>query len=51
MIAEIITLLQSHHFMGAGEFTEIAKGKNELVKNFSDFKRQIKRIWQSRKKL
>lgn len=51
MIANIITLLQTNDFLGAGEFTEIAKGKNELVKNFSDFKRQIKRIWQSRKKL
>lgn len=50
MIAEIITLLQTHHFMGAGEFTEIAKGKNELVKNWSDFKRQIKRLWQLKRK-
>ncbi len=30
IIAEIITLLQKHHFKGAGKFTEIAKGKNEL---------------------
>jgi len=34
MIAEIITLLQSHHFIGAGEFTEIAKGKREIDNYF-----------------
>jgi len=45
MIADIITLLQSHHFMGAGEFTEIAKGKNELDNYF----RKIKR-WLSQRK-
>jgi hypothetical protein len=28
MISQIIELLQKHHFYGAGEFTEIAKGKN-----------------------
>jgi len=45
MIAEIITLLQSHTFYGAGEFTEIAKGKNEIDNYF----RKIKR-WLSQKK-
>lgn len=49
MIAEIITLLQSNNFYGAGEFTEIAKGKNELTSNFRIFKRKIQRVWQSRK--
>jgi hypothetical protein len=49
MIAEIIKLLQSHDFNGAGEYTEIAKGKNEMVTNWSGFKNKIKRIWQSRK--
>lgn len=34
MIADIITLLQSHHFIGAGEFTEIAKGKREIDNYF-----------------
>jgi hypothetical protein len=47
MIADIITLLQSHHFIGAGEFTEIAKGKNELDNYF----RKLKRKWQSPKRL
>ena len=50
MIADIIKLLRSHHFMGAGKFTEIAKGQNELVTNWKDFKRQIYRQWQLLKK-
>jgi len=50
MIADIIKLLQSHDFNGAGEYTEIAKGKNEIVTNWSGFKNKIKRIWQSRKR-
>jgi hypothetical protein len=49
MISQIIELLQKHHFYGAGEFTEIAKGKNEIITTFSDAKNKIKRIWQSRK--
>lgn len=50
MIADIIKLLQSHDFYGAGEYTEIAKGKNELVTNWIGFKNKIKRIWLSRSK-
>ena len=46
MIAEIITLLQSHTFYGAGEFTEIAKGKNETDNYF----RKIKRAWHLKSK-
>ena len=49
MIADIIKLLQSHDFYGAGEYTEIAKGENELVSNWSGFKNKIKRKWQLRK--
>jgi hypothetical protein len=50
MITEIITLLQSNPFYGAGKFTEIAKGQNEITteKNFTE---KIKRIWLSRRKL
>jgi len=50
MIADIIKLLQTHDFYGAGEYTEIAKGKNELVTNWGGFKNKIKRIWLSRSK-
>jgi len=45
MIADIIKLLQSADFNGAGEYTEIAKGKHELVTNFSVFKNKITRKW------
>lgn len=48
-IADIITLLQKLDYIGAGENTEIAKGRNELITDFSTFKQKIKRKWQSRK--
>ena len=44
MISEIIRTLQSNEFYGAGEYTEIAKGKNEIVTNWKGAKRKIKRI-------
>ena len=49
MISQIIKILQSNEFYGAGEFTEVAKGKHELVSGLKDAKRKIKRIWQSKK--
>lgn len=50
MISEIIRTLRSNEFYGAGEFTEIAKGKHELVSNWKGAKRKIKRLWLSLKK-
>lgn len=49
MIADIIKLLQSNPFYGAGKFTEIAKGQNEIAtrKNFIE---KIKRAWHNKKK-
>ncbi len=41
MIAETIKLLHSHHFKGAGKFTEIAKGKNELGNELRKIKRWL----------
>ena len=43
MIAEIIKTLKIDDFYGAGKFTEIAKGKNEMVSTWGDFKRKYKR--------
>ena len=43
MIAEIIKTLKSDKFHGAGKFTEIAKGKREMVFTWSDFKRKYTR--------
>ena len=50
MIADIIKLLQSNPFYGAGKFTEIAKGEKQIVLNFKGFNEKIKRIWLSKKK-
>jgi len=44
IIADIVTLLQSHTFYGAGKYTEIAKGKNEIGHTL----RKINRLWLSR---
>jgi len=43
MIADIIDLLQKLDYYGAGEYTEIAKGKYELITNFKTFKTKIVR--------
>jgi hypothetical protein len=50
MIANTISILQSDNFYGAGEFTEIAKGKHELVSDWKGLKNKVVRIWQSRSK-
>ena len=50
MIAEIIRTLQSNPFYGAGKYTEIAKGKNELPRNYSALKTKLKRQWQTLKR-
>tara|TARA_R110000782_G_scaffold11429_1_gene34757 strand:- start:947 stop:1102 length:156 start_codon:yes stop_codon:yes gene_type:complete len=42
-IKYIIDVLRSGDFYGAGKFTEIAKGKNELVTDWEGIKRKIKR--------
>lgn len=49
MIAEVLRVLQSNDFYGAGKYTEIAKGKYEYTTTWDGFKRKIKRQWQSRK--
>ncbi len=46
MIASIIELLQKNEFYGAGKYTEIAKGKNEI----GNYSNKIKRKWLSKKK-
>lgn len=46
---KIIEILISNTFYGAGENTEIAKGKFELVENWKDGKEKIKRLWLSKK--
>ena len=48
MIAEIIKILQGGDYYGAGEYTEIAKGKREMVSTWKGFKRKIKRQFKSK---
>jgi hypothetical protein len=43
MIAQIIETLQSGDFYGAGPYTEIAKGKHEIVTGWRGIRRKIKR--------
>ena len=43
MISEIIKILQDKDYPGAGNYTEIAKGKHQLVTSWRGFKRKIKR--------
>jgi len=43
MIAEIIKILQERDYYGAGQYTEIAKGKRQIVSDWKGFKRKIKR--------
>ena len=50
MIAEVIKILREGDFHGAGEYTEIAKGKHELVTDWKSIKRKIKRQWRLRKR-
>lgn len=50
MITEIIKVLHSNDFNGAGKYTEIAKGKHQQVFTFKEMKKKIRRVWLSRKK-
>ena len=47
-IIEILDTLRSNEFYGAGECTEIAKGKHEYITTWKGLKRKAKRIWKSR---
>ena len=49
MITDIIKELQDKDHFGIGCNIEIAKGKNEFVTSWKDFKRKIKRQWLLRK--
>ena len=49
MIAKIIDLLQTNDFYNVSEVVEIAKGKHELIDNFSDGLVKVKRVFKYRK--
>ena len=48
-ITDVLELLLKDHYYNCGGVTEIAKGKNEIVTNYTGLKRKTKRIWQYRK--
>ena len=48
MIAEVIKILREKDYYGGGEYTEISKGKHELVTDWKSIKRKIKRQYKSR---
>ncbi len=43
-ITEVIDILRRGEFYGAGDYTEIAKGKNEMVTTWKGLKQKVKRI-------
>lgn len=49
MINDILELLKSGDFYGAGKCTEIAKGKHEYINDWKGFKRKVKRAWQEKR--
>tara|TARA_R110000796_G_scaffold42899_7_gene105653 strand:- start:2991 stop:3146 length:156 start_codon:yes stop_codon:yes gene_type:complete len=44
-IVEIIDVLRGHNFYGAGECTEIAKGKYHIVSDWKGMVQKIRRIF------
>tara|TARA_R110000796_G_scaffold133279_3_gene248840 strand:+ start:1851 stop:2003 length:153 start_codon:yes stop_codon:yes gene_type:complete len=46
-IIEIIDVLKKKEYYGAGEFVEIAKGKNQFALTWRQLKTKIKRIIKS----
>jgi hypothetical protein len=50
MLGNTIAILQSNDFHGAGEFTEIAKGKHELVSDWKGLRTKLFRQWRNLKK-
>jgi hypothetical protein len=50
MIEQILNLLKASSHYGQSELIEIAKGKYEYPKTFSDFFKQVKREFKWRKR-
>jgi hypothetical protein len=49
MVKNIIDLLNTNEFYGVSKNIDIAKGINSIPVSFGDAKKQIKRIWKSKK--
>tara|TARA_R110000796_G_scaffold70457_1_gene160280 strand:- start:15832 stop:15978 length:147 start_codon:yes stop_codon:yes gene_type:complete len=48
MIVEVVKILLEQDYYGAGQLTEIAKGKHQLVTGWKNIKRKTKRIIKNR---
>jgi len=48
-ITEVIDILRRGEFYGAGDYTEIAKGKNEIITTWRGLKLKVKRIIKARR--
>ena len=46
---EVLDFLLKNELIGVSENVDIAKGKFELVSNFKEARKKIKRIWQLKK--
>ena len=42
---DLIDIIISNDLYNCGKYTEIAKGKYEIVTSFKDAKEKIKRLW------
>lgn len=49
MIQGTIKLLQLDEHYNLNETVEIAKGRDEYITSLEDFKRKLRRLWQSRR--
>jgi hypothetical protein len=49
MVKNIIDLLNTNDVYGVSKRVDIAKGINQIPTSFGDAKKQIKRIWKSKK--
>lgn len=46
---ELLDLLHSKDFYGVSNTVDIAKGKHELITDWKDVRKKIKRVWQSKR--
>ena len=46
---DVLDFLLKNELIGVSENVDIAKGKFELVSNFKEARKKIKRIWQLKK--
>lgn len=45
---DLLDLLHSQDFYGVSNTVDIAKGKHELITDWKDVRKKIKRVWQKK---